>query len=231
MGRVGAALLVLTLLTACGGAGAPGNAEATRTRAVEMTEVAQVRSAAAQPTPTIVLTPTPAPTPVPTPSPQPAATNTPTRVPAPTPTPIRPTPTPAKPQMTAAQKTYLDTLKRRVGQIQTSFAEFSRLLSLVQQQPSLRFNGEWQTRAGAELGMWIFLYETSKNTTPPPGLEIINGKWVELAGHLNLAANYMARGLDAFDAALIRQATEELKIVTEGTNELSRLIEEFSSQF
>ena len=56
--------------------------------------------------------------------------------------------------------------------------------------------------------------DTSKNVTAPAGLEIINGKWIEMTGHLNLAADHYAHAFDDLDADLMNQGTSELHTAT-----------------
>lgn len=148
-----------------------------------------------------------------------------------------PTPTPSKPSLTPAQQHYVAELQSESTALQASLNRFSQLSINAGNDPTLLFDSSWQNNVAKELGLWVGTYNADKDRTAPPGLEIINGKWIEMMGHLNLVANDYAKGID--DAingdtndgiALINQATTELTTADQNIAELTPLLNQFISK-
>lgn len=161
-------------------------------------------------------------------------TPTPTPVPKPTPT---PTPTPVKPTLTPAQQEYLTVVQGEALILQPSLNRFSQLTIQAGTDPTLLVDPSWQSKVVKELGLWVATYNEDKGRKAPPGLEIINGKWIEMLGHLNLVANDFSKGVDDINngdvdegIALVNKATTEMKTANQNITELTPLIEHFISK-
>lgn len=175
------------------------------------------------------LTPTAEPSPMPpTPAPKPTAAPP---APTPKPTPIPPTPIPTKPTMTVDQQAYVTDLNAKAIILANSTNQVAQLSDQASTDPLLMFDSNWQTKMGTNLGIWQGIYEVSKDKTAPPGLEIVNGKWIEMLGHYNLAADEFSRGISQFDSSLIDQGVAELNTASGETNELTALLKSFTDQF
>ena len=202
----------------------------TKTTEVEATSIPTQLAVAETPAPTIAPTPTapqPTPTPMPTPTPVPP---TPTPVP-PTPTPVPPTPTPSKPSMTADQQAYITDIYAKTLILQAAISQVGQSSNQASTNIAVILDPNWQTDMGTALGTMQGLYEVSKDKTAPPGLEIVNGKWIEMLGHCNLSADYFLRGISQLDPSLLEQGINELNIATGETKELTTLINNFTDQF
>ena len=187
------------------------------------------------PTPTVDLTPT-----IPVLSPAQAAAAlateqalTPTAVPtaAPVKTPaVTPTPQPTQAPMTDDQRIYLVSLEQQSVDIYESVRRFSLLMSELDRAPTLMRDATWRGKVNAELDFWRTTYNSSKSVTVPPGLESVNGKWIEAAGHMNTAASDLAQGLDRDDGHLVSQAYVEIDQTAANLDELGNLVDTFNAR-
>lgn len=232
-------LVTLVMVSAgCGSTKPKSNAASTPPRTVAAAVATSAPMATAAPTPTETPTPvppTPTPTPVPpTPTPTQEPTPTPTTNPKPTPTSVKPTPTP-KPTLTADQVAYFAHVNQVVNGLQPSFADFSKETERASTDPTVASDPAWQQEVAVDLALWQSTYQSEKGRTPPAGLGIINGKWIEALGHYNLAAEDFANGVDdvnngnsAQGLVLINQASGLLDQGNQSIDALAGLIDQFT---
>jgi len=189
------------------------------------------------PTVAVVAThaPTPTPTPNPTPTPKPTPTLAPTPKPTPTPTqPAKPTPTP-HPAVTAQQAAFLAQLGQTSTTLQPTISDFGQQMQKASQDTSLLTDQSWQTDVATDLATWQVAYNQAKGQTAPPGLGIINGKWIEALGHYNLAAEDVANGIDdinngnAAGITLLNQATTLLDEGNTSVQQCTQLVDQFNA--
>ncbi len=158
------------------------------------------------------VTPTPEPDAVDTGTAEPTATATPMRA-TPTPTPLpAPTSTPTPPTgcdtPTAAE--YSTAIIDKGLGIGESIGEIGELFSLG---VSALLDPEWQLQVAVHL---VFLDVTADEIlalSPPPILEPVHAYMVTLANAVKRYVDLAVRGIDNFDAGLIKQATSELNKV------------------
>lgn len=144
---------------------------------------------------------------------------------------VAPTPGVALPTMTADQRAYFGQISERVNTLESSVANFQQLMQDVTDTPALRFDATWKGHLALVLASWQEMYNAAKDVTnAPPGLDIINGKWIETLGHLNLAADHYAHGLDSNNPSLFDTGSNELQTATDDLNELEPMIQYFADQ-
>ena len=211
---VGVLLLLTGLaLSACGSTEPPAPAP---TPTVDLTPTIAVLSpaeAAAALATKQALTPTPSPTAAP-----------------PVTSAAVPTPQPTAIPMTDDQRIYLLSLEQQAIDIYESTSRFSLLMNQIDRNPGLVTDATWRGKVNAELEFWRTTYNSSKGVVSPPGLEIVNGKWIEAAGHMNVAADDLARGLDQNNGRLVSQAYVEIDRTAANLDQLGSLVDTFNAQ-
>lgn len=151
-------------------------------------------------------TPEPTSTPVPTHKPEPTATTRPTdtRIPAPTRRPSL-TPLPSKTAIPAEERAYLDKLLPEMESVSKALGGVRALCADLRPNDST-----WVLSMAANMAVIKVAAEEVRSLVPPSRFqEVHNTVLVALDGQV-LSMDYLARGIDAMDVALIAQASQYL---------------------
>ena len=95
----------------------------------------------------------------------------------------------------------------------------------------------WQAPVSSNVAQWMATYAREQHRTAPPGLEIVNGKWIEMLGYLNLAGADLQQVIaetnagDTTDAiATFDTANTEVTKYLEAAQAETGLLQEFNAE-
>lgn len=135
-----------------------------------------------------------------------------------------PAPAPAPtPQLTSSEQAYAITIVAHTTRVGQALTELGELMSNPQMG-----DDEWRLDVAVQLVTIRALYGEATEIDPPSSMTNIHYKYLQAMKHYATATDLIAEGIDELDANLIDQATTEMNMALQLTNEATKLMEEFT---